>query len=108
MTIVSKPWGFEEILHTDNKYTVKRLFMKQRHRCSSQYHSIKQETILVIEGILKLQLQHEDKIMNKGDHYTIKPNEIHRMEGVTDVTYIEASTSELNDIVRLEDDYNRL
>jgi mannose-6-phosphate isomerase len=102
--IIDKPWGSEEILHTDDKYTVKSLFMKKGHKCSLQYHKVKQETIIIIDGILKI----NDTIFSRGEYITIYPNNIHRMEGMTDVIYLECSTSELDDVVRLEDRYGRV
>ena len=43
---VKKPWGYEEHVETNERYAVKRLFMKKGHQCSLQYHKIKKETII--------------------------------------------------------------
>jgi mannose-6-phosphate isomerase len=98
-----KPWGSEEIIYSDDKYTVKRLFIKQGHRTSLQYHQYKQETVYVLHGNLKI----NDTILYPDTGVTIFPYDHHRMEGLTDATYLECSTSELGDVVRLADDYGR-
>ena len=35
------------------------------------------------------------------------PGTIHRMIATTDLVYVEASTTELDDVIRLQDDANR-
>ena len=49
----------------------------------------------------------EDRNFYPGDSITIKKNIIHRMEAIEDCVYIEASTPELDDVIRLKDDYKR-
>jgi mannose-6-phosphate isomerase len=114
MHIQKKPWGKEEILETNDKYTVKLLLMKKGCRCSLQYHEYKHETIYVVSGKLKLYISPNKEtpltefVLLPGNHHVIPPNTIHRMEGLDDSYYIEASTSELKDVVRLNDDYGRI
>ena len=91
---------------------VKKLTMFAGHRCSLQFHNIKKETIYVLSGVLKIiqgssQDALEEKIYRSGDTITIAPGLIHRMEGVEDCVYLEASTPEMDDVVRLADDYQR-
>lgn len=108
MKTVNKPWGKEEILEINDHYMVKRLSMKQGCRCSSQYHRYKVETIIVVSGILLVTINNtEDIILNPGDHLTILPRTVHRMEGKERTVYLECSTPEIDDVVRLEDDYGR-
>ena len=111
-TIIKKPWGKEEILELNKDYMVKRLTMFANCRCSLQYHNHKCETIYVLSGSLRIIIGQdknnlESKIYESGDVITIKPLEIHRMEAVTDSVYLEASTPDTDDTVRIEDDYNR-
>jgi len=108
-----KPWGHEELIEKNEKYVVKRLFMEKDHRCSLQYHEYKKETIYVLDGTLKISIGDDinnliDMLLYKGMYITIFPKIIHRMEGVTDTYYLESSTPELDDVVRLKDDYNRI
>lgn len=109
---VEKPWGGEELIEYNDNYVVKKLFMKKGECCSMQYHELKRETVYVLSGKLKLYIGDnienlEEKIMFPGEHITIEPYTIHRMEGVEDSYYLESSTNELWDVVRLQDKYKR-
>ena len=112
MQVIEKPWGREEIIELNDKYMVKKLTMFAGHRCSLQYHNFKKETIYVLSGVIKIiqgtnQDSLQDKLYRAGDSITILPGLIHRMEGVEDSVYLEASTPEIDDVVRLVDDYKR-
>lgn len=110
---ILKPWGMEEVLEINKKYMLKKLTMMAGKRCSLQYHEKKIETIFVISGILKIiHGENSDNLTAKnyypGDVITLKPRIVHRMEGVEDAVYLEASTPEMDDVIRLEDDYKRV
>lgn len=110
--IIEKPWGREEVIEINDKYMVKKLTMWAGHRCSLQYHNLKKETIYVLSGVLKIvqgntQDALHEELYRAGDTITIPPGLIHRMEGVEDSVYLEASTPEMDDVVRLVDDYRR-
>lgn len=105
---ILKPWGYEEILELNKHYCLKKLFMKNNHRCSLQFHKKKIESIIVAKGFLKVTINKKNKRFKTGDVFTLKPNTIHRMEAVNgNCTYFEASSTELKDVVRIEDDYKR-
>ena len=111
--IIKKPWGKEVFLEFNKKYMFKKLYMKKGHRCSLQFHKKKKETIYVLKGVL--QITSGKKVNNlKSKNYkinqkiTINPFVIHRMKAITNCIYLEASTPESNDIVRLRDDYKRV
>jgi len=106
--IIEKPWGSEEILEQNSDYVVKRLLMKRGHRCSLQYHEYKTETIYVLYGILKIQINDIETEFHPNQHITIYPGQIHRMTGVEDSVYLESSTTQLDDVIRINDDYNRI
>ena len=112
MEIINKPWGKEEVLEINNNYMLKRLTMFKGHRCSLQFRNKKKETILVISGVLKIIYGDDPKNLNfqlfkPGESFTLDPKVIHRMEAIEESIYIEASTPEMDDVVRLVDDYNR-
>lgn len=114
MITINKPWGKEEILETNPKYTVKRITMNPGCQCSLQYHEYKCETIIVISSELTITYGFDKDLLlvksfQPGDAITLVPHEIHRMScNATDpAIYIEASTSELIDVIRIEDDYGR-
>jgi len=116
MKVVDKPWGKEEWLEVNDNYTVKRISVLQGHQCSLQYHEIKKETMFVLEGILNLYIEypwdkgrHTIHKLHPGQYFTINPGVIHRSIGVEgDVVFLESSTSELDDVIRIEDDYKRV
>jgi mannose-6-phosphate isomerase-like protein (cupin superfamily) len=110
--VISKPWGQEEVLELNSAYLVKRLTMNKGHRCSLQYHQRKRETIYVLSGRLKIYLGHQvdqlsETIYLPHQSVTIESGQIHRMEGVETSVYLEASTPDMEDVVRLQDDYRR-
>lgn len=105
---VVKPWGYEELIELNNKYCFKKLFMKKGHRCSLQYHEKKIETLFCFKGKLFIEVNDQKVILKEGEAMTLMPGEIHRMSAKDeDVIYFESSTIELDDVVRVEDDYGR-
>jgi mannose-6-phosphate isomerase len=111
-TFVEKPWGSELIwTHTD-RYVAKLISINAGARLSLQLHRVKDESIYVVEGTLNLHLENdagnvEQTKMGPGEFARVPTNRIHRFEAITDVRLMEVSTPELDDIVRLEDDYGR-
>jgi mannose-6-phosphate isomerase-like protein (cupin superfamily) len=116
---IDKPWGYEIIWArstTSDGYVGKILFIKAGHRLSFQYHEEKEETILVKSGNLYLvtdgfvdNLEERRTIkLAPGEAFHIAPFYTHRfMAKDDDVELVEVSTSQLEDVVRLEDDYGR-
>ena len=49
----------------------------------------------------------EDVRLRVGDAFRITPGTVHYMQAVTDCDVLEASTPELDDVVRLKDRYGR-
>jgi|TARA_B100000795_G_scaffold228862_1_gene185688 quercetin dioxygenase-like cupin family protein len=112
MKIIEKPWGREEVIEINENYMMKKLTMWKGHRCSLQLHNIKKETIYVLSGKLNIiSGPNKDnltgRIYSSGETITIAPGTVHRMEGAEDSIYLEASTPEMDDVVRLVDDYHR-
>lgn len=109
---IEKPWGYEELVYAGERYVFKRLFMKEGEACSLQYHIDKHETVLVHAGRLRLQMGPSladivEKILLPGDVVVLAPGVLHRMTAIEDCIYFEASTPELDDVVRVEDRYGR-
>lgn len=113
MQTIEKPWGKEEVVEINDKYMMKKLTMHKGHRCSIQYHNLKKETIYVLEGRLNIYIGKDLESLEKkeflpGQSITITPGVVHRMEAEhEDAVYLEASTPEMDDVVRLVDDYKR-
>jgi mannose-6-phosphate isomerase-like protein (cupin superfamily) len=106
--VVEKPWGREVIIAFEEEYAGKILEVKKGHRLSYQYHRKKKETMHVYKGRMKLVHEDGEILMKPGDSITLHPGDRHRIEALTDLKVIEVSTSHLDDVVRIEDDYDRL
>ena len=112
--IIKKPWGHEEIWgNVPGKYLGKTLHINMRNRLSLQKHLKKEETVYVVRGVLTLEVQNMLGNINKvklgpGECYHIPPKTIHRFSAEKgDVVIVEVSTYYPDDVVRLEDDYDR-
>ena len=106
---IEKPWGSEEILEKNEFYVLKKLTMNPGHQCSLQYHDEKHETVYVLEGELHLFFEDEWKICTSGDVIAIPPKAVHRMKAEeVKAVYLESSTTQLDDVVRIEDDYRKI
>jgi len=108
---VDKPWGYELIWAQTSRYVGKVLHINRGHRLSWQYHNRKDETIFVLSGQLRLVVDEGEGVteldLAPGDSYHIAPLTKHRMIAITDCDLAEASTADLDDVVRLEDAYGR-
>ena len=113
MKTVDKPWGKEIWIEVNESYAMKKLCMNAGHQCSIQYHEKKKETFYMLKGECLFfhgpSLEEITEIlMKEGDSFTVEPGMVHRMRAVTDIEYLEASSPELEDVVRLEDNYGRI
>lgn len=110
---VPKPWGHETIWALTDRYCGKILHIKAGQALSVQYHERKDETVYLLSGEMRywVQLPGEDELrdqhLKQGDAFRITPGTVHYMEAVTDCDVLEASTPELDDVVRLKDRYGR-
>jgi len=107
---VEKPWGHEIRWAINDKYLGKILYINAGHQLSLQYHEVKDESIYVLEGTLIVKgADKHIQILEKGDSLRIQPKTIHRFcaPNSSHVKLIEVSTPEIDDVVRLQDDYNR-
>ena len=113
VTRVPKPWGYEIIwAHTD-RYVGKILHITAGHELSVQYHNRKDETVYLLSGELsyRVQLEGSDELqdmrLRTGESFRITPGTVHQMVAITDCDVLEASTPDLDDVVRLKDKYGR-
>jgi mannose-6-phosphate isomerase len=100
---VDKPWGYELVWARTDVYVGKVLHVKAGHILSLQYHNFKDETMHVLRGRLILRTKEGDTL----EALHIPPKLIHQIEAVEDSDVLEASTPQLDDLVRLEDRYGR-
>jgi mannose-6-phosphate isomerase-like protein (cupin superfamily) len=108
---VEKPWGYELVWARTDRYVGKILHVKAGHVLSLQYHNQKDETMHVLSGELILRTQPGETLLARpfraGESVHIRPKLIHQIEAVVDTDVLEASTAELDDLVRLQDRYGR-
>lgn len=109
---IEKPWGHEIwFAHTD-RYAGKIIHVTAGHKLSLQYHHAKDETSHLIKGRMKL-YQGPDRdsvethIIEVGTTWRNTPGTVHTVEAIEDSAFFEVSTPELDDVVRLEDQYGR-
>lgn len=111
VVVVNKPWGHEIIWAHTERYVGKILHVKAGHALSVQYHNRKDETVYLLSGELVYWVQEDGKMrdmqLRRGDAFHITPGTVHSMEAVTDCDILEASTPDLDDVVRLTDRYGR-
>jgi quercetin dioxygenase-like cupin family protein len=109
---VEKPWGHEIVWAHSGRYVGKLLVIETGKRLSFQYHDVKDEWIHVLEGRLLLTLEDDagtiaERELRAGDGAWVPTGRKHRYTAIERATLIEVSTPELNDVVRLSDDFGR-
>jgi len=110
---VDKPWGHELIWAETDRYVGKVISIDPGKRLSLQKHLKKDEAVYVVRGTLRLHLENDAgevvaHDLAVGEHCRVPVGRIHRFEALDEVVeVVEVSTPELDDVVRLEDDYQR-
>jgi mannose-6-phosphate isomerase-like protein (cupin superfamily) len=107
---VEKPWGREEWIEVNDAFATKFLYITAGCRLSLQYHEVKTEMLYLIYGPLLYRYGTEDKVlMYPGEMIYIPAGIEHRFCAPPDknVLLFEVSSPELDDIVRIDDDYDR-
>ncbi len=110
--IVHKPWGKEEWLALNEFYCYKRIYINAGYKTSYQYHQFKHETNYIISGTAEVWLENgegvvEKKIMKAGDFFDVAPPKKHRVIAITDIILQEVSTPHVDDVIRINDEFNR-
>lgn len=109
---VAKPWGSEVVFAVTRHYGGKILTVRAGHRLSLQFHKVREKTLYVLSGEIRLLIENEQGAMEEvtlqpGQAHHVAANRKHRIEAVSDSDIIEVSTPHPDDIVRLEDNYGR-
>ena len=108
-TWTPKPWGGELLMRLTGAYAVKILHLNAGCRTSLQYHRVKRETLLPGSGQAVVEI-HRDGRVESGTleaPVTLLPGTVHRLTAIHDADIVEVSSIELDDVVRVEDDYGR-
>ncbi len=109
---IVKPWGGEEVLAHTELYALKRIHVRAGSRPSLQYHERKSESLYLLSGLMKIEMgDSRDSLvadrLHPGEIVDIPKGRLHRVSALEDSVIIEVSTPELDDVVRVEDDYGR-
>ena len=131
---VTKHWGHELWIADGSvtPYASKRILFKAGNRTSLQVHEYKIETNYVLSGTGVLHRSREplniEQFLNNGmtskqvEEYeatfevielkegvvfNVTPGHVHRVIATTDLEFMETSTTELDDVIRLQDDAGR-
>ena len=107
-----RPWGRYFVLQDELTYKVKRIEVEPKQRLSYQYHHQRSEAWTMVMGEAIITLDDVDKTYKVGDTILIPVGTKHRIENKSNslVVFIEVQTGTYfgeDDIVRIEDDYNR-
>jgi mannose-6-phosphate isomerase-like protein (cupin superfamily) len=111
-TRVEKPWGYEIHYALTERYCGKMLFVRSGEALSLQYHERKEESWYVETGRAMLEVgphgaERDVVEIRPGDAFHFVPGTVHRVTALEDTLILEVSTPELDDVVRLEDRYER-
>ncbi len=108
-----RPWGDFEILADRPETKVKMVQVDSGERLSYQSHERRVEHWVIVSGQGKVTLDGAEQLVKHGDYVRVSPGVKHRIEncGTEPLVFVETQLGEYfgeDDIVRYEDDYNRL
>lgn len=119
---VKKPWGYEIWVNGRHKnYAFKKIYIKKGFKTSLQFHNLKSETNILYDGSAELTYKKNNRINDinvkdkdlgfykiKGiSSLSVKPNTLHRIKALSNITLFETSTPHLDDVIRVSDDAMR-
>jgi quercetin dioxygenase-like cupin family protein len=109
---VDKPWGYELVFASTERYCGKLIFVREGEQLSLQFHRSKDETIYVQSGRVEFEIGDpggplDVEVVAPGRAFHLVPGTVHRIRALEDTVLVEVSTPETEDVVRLEDRYGR-
>ena len=107
-----RPWGKYFVLEDAPTHKVKRIEVKPGGRLSYQYHHKRSEVWTIVQGKARITLNDVDTDYTGGDVIEIPLKAKHRIMNIGEKTliFVEVQLGTYfgeDDIIRLEDDYNR-
>lgn len=111
--VTEKPWGHEVLLVKNDLYVVKQLFVKANSRLSLQVHEEKCEHVTLVSGEAFIYVEDNNGLaefqLTPMEPVHIPPGVAHRImsSSRSDAVLVEVSTPQLDDIIRIDDDYGR-
>jgi len=112
LEIGERPWGKYYVLEDEPTYKLKRIEVDPGQKLSYQFHHHRQEFWTIIQGNAVVILDEKEIALSYGQSIFIPQGSKHRIMNLTDkpVVFIEVQTGTYfgeDDIVRLEDEYDR-
>ena len=107
-----RPWGSYFVLEDAETHKVKRIEVKPKGRLSYQYHYKRSEVWTMVKGEAIVTLDGKRIPLNAGEVIEIPREAKHRIMNIGEETliFVEVQLGTYfgeDDIIRLEDDYNR-
>ena len=107
-----RPWGYYQSVDHGARYQVKRIVVKPGQRLSLQKHFHRAEHWIVVKGTAEVTRNDEVVLVHENESIYLPIGCVHRMAnpGRIDLELIEVQTGSYlgeDDIIRLEDIYNR-
>lgn len=108
---VKKPWGeYEDIIRTE-EYVLKTIRVAPKKRLSLQFHHHRDEYWVCVKGTPIVDVDHQLQRLNVGDSVWVQRRLHHRLINDTDeyieILELQHGRCSEDDIIRLEDDYER-
>jgi len=109
---VFRPWGYYDSIDADDGFQVKRILVNPGAKLSLQKHAHRAEHWVVVKGVAKVTCRGKTFSLKENQSTYIPKGKVHRLENTekTDLEIIEIQTGDYlgeDDIIRLEDDYQR-
>jgi NDP-sugar pyrophosphorylase family protein len=101
-----KPWGYEKVLISTDKYLTKELYIRAGYQTSFHKHPRKDETMYIVDGVGYIEFEDHKEFFGKSDTIRIEPNVPHTIVATENTVLHEVSTPFLEDTVRIKDYYN--
>ena len=108
--IENRPWGKFEKFNENTLCTVKLIYVNANSRLSLQYHQHRREFWKIIKGSAIIEIDGKEQKVKEDESINVPLGAKHRIKAVGDCIILEISYGNFDedDIVRIEDDYNRI
>jgi mannose-1-phosphate guanylyltransferase/mannose-6-phosphate isomerase len=108
-----RPWGYYQSIDQGSRYQVKRIVVRPGGRLSLQKHHHRAEHWVVVRGAAEVTLNAKTEMVHENESIYLPIGSMHRLAnpGKIDLELIEVQTGSYlgeDDILRIEDDFNRM
>ncbi|WP_461462192.1 sugar phosphate nucleotidyltransferase [Methanobrevibacter sp.] len=102
-----KPWGYEKVLISTDKYLTKELYIKEGFKTSLHYHDAKDETMYILSGSGYIEFEDRKEYFSINDSIRIEPHVVHSIVATENTILHEVSLPYIDDTIRVDDFYTR-